>query len=851
MVSRRHLLKLSALGTASFAAPLAYSASNITMTHNTGNPIGSTSPKDLSDNARNLDYLCLGPGQTYLDRKGVPRKSWSGMESEHSADQARRECEFGEGQSMRAERFDRFMASSGYSSIGDYGVGLLIEHHSQYFMKDGQPYRLSSIASVPYTATGHWSTESDAFVLLGDDVLRQDLANPAGPSKGSEMVGYMADGAGAGGRTVSERLRETVYVKDFRAVGDGKVNDYLAIRSAILAANGKRLVFDRAVAYRIDGAGSLMVFGPDDLPDGITIDFRGQKIIWTGSRLTDGSQGGQYATNWGIFTFRGAEAASFSVTIESALTPPIPFLPEPSFHTLKVGDCVLIQSLAPGVADGQDQFKDRVINRSAQISRISGGNIYFDNRFWFDLVAGSKITYTKLNTLRNVHILNASYTDNSEYGHIGRSDGTSFVVLEACEDSSALEVNATGVPKHVVSIVRSRAIEVSGYVNDPKETVQGGYFTQIVQSSRVFIHDARGRNERHIVDITASAYVSVERSGSFATKNATFTTHGAYEHDLSYDNCFGYMSFSNSGPIFGSSTRKVDVSNHDGTNLNFGQFSHQGLSDATFRNCQFPSESYISLDGVKFENCEFGAVRFAQNSNRSKRSNIFENTALILHPDAMSSSAVGVGCPVTTAKVKLQDCNTKFVTPPTLSGGELIIASGVMELSGSPTFAIPVRVFGGAKLINNSTSGGVGLSVQSDLVVDDSDLLGFGLRFEGVSDQRVLLTNARMDFPSPGVTATCFDITKTGGKLNLSVQGGSYDRRNAEARVITVFTPGATLQLIFSGVTLANGEVRIEPGILGSGKNALIYTDIIEDAITKPIFPVTGPHIGIGFVMPV
>ncbi len=43
MVSRRHLLKLSALGTATFAAPLAYSASNTTMTHKTGNPLGSPS----------------------------------------------------------------------------------------------------------------------------------------------------------------------------------------------------------------------------------------------------------------------------------------------------------------------------------------------------------------------------------------------------------------------------------------------------------------------------------------------------------------------------------------------------------------------------------------------------------------------------------------------------------------------------------------------------------------------------------------------------------------------------------------------------------------------------------------
>ena len=51
MVSRRHLLKLSALGTASFAAPLAYSASNTTMTHKNGSPLGSPSLKDVDDNA--------------------------------------------------------------------------------------------------------------------------------------------------------------------------------------------------------------------------------------------------------------------------------------------------------------------------------------------------------------------------------------------------------------------------------------------------------------------------------------------------------------------------------------------------------------------------------------------------------------------------------------------------------------------------------------------------------------------------------------------------------------------------------------------------------------------------------
>ena len=229
MVSRRHLLKLSALGTASFAAPLAYSASNITMTHNTGNPIGSTSPKDLSDNARNLDYLSLGPNPSYPDRKGVPRKSWSGMEGEHNADQVRRESEFDQGQAVRSEQFVRFMESSGYSSVGDYGPGLRIERYSQYVMRDGQPYRLSSLAAVPYTTTGDWATESDAFILLGDDVLRQELADP---SKAGRGIAFSQPYANATQRDTQSKLSEKLSIFDLVPVAE-----HAAIKSGVSTYN--------------------------------------------------------------------------------------------------------------------------------------------------------------------------------------------------------------------------------------------------------------------------------------------------------------------------------------------------------------------------------------------------------------------------------------------------------------------------------------------------------------------------------------------------------------------------------------------------------------------------------------
>ncbi|CAH0173427.1 SGNH/GDSL hydrolase family protein [Stenotrophomonas lactitubi] len=49
-------------------------------TFNTGNPLGSNSPKDLYDNAENLDAGINGPGHTWRDRRGQDRTSWAGIE---------------------------------------------------------------------------------------------------------------------------------------------------------------------------------------------------------------------------------------------------------------------------------------------------------------------------------------------------------------------------------------------------------------------------------------------------------------------------------------------------------------------------------------------------------------------------------------------------------------------------------------------------------------------------------------------------------------------------------------------------------------------------------------------------
>ena len=130
--------------------------------YNTGNPIGSTDPRDLSDNAQDFDQAIVGAETTWTDRLGNTRISLRGQIG--------------------------YTGTGTDGAIQSYTSGLVLSGYNVIILYSGEFYRPSASATLPYTTTATLPDVDSNLVSIGDANLRQDLAGNPADGLGAALV---------------------------------------------------------------------------------------------------------------------------------------------------------------------------------------------------------------------------------------------------------------------------------------------------------------------------------------------------------------------------------------------------------------------------------------------------------------------------------------------------------------------------------------------------------------------------------------------------------------------------------------------------------------------------------------
>lgn len=205
--------------------------------------LGSTSPQVLLKNAINLDKLVNDrESESLPDRFDVLRRTWFGMEKAHDRQMQSQE-----------NRFDTFIASSGYEVVGDYTAGpLTLTEYNQLIRYNNELYKLTAATDIPYTTAGTtdetWNaTDSLHFVSVGDAALRQELSF----SDGLKLIGECASLTELRGIEPSATGQQ-IYLA-------ARVSGWAATASGMPWGGGKfRYISNLPSSLQIDDGGSII-----------------------------------------------------------------------------------------------------------------------------------------------------------------------------------------------------------------------------------------------------------------------------------------------------------------------------------------------------------------------------------------------------------------------------------------------------------------------------------------------------------------------------------------------------------------------------------------------------------------
>ena len=656
---------------------------------------------------------------------------------------------------------------------------------------------------------------------------------------------------------------EVAIVAGYRAPGDAGLLVYVGVEAADIEANGGTVIAGKRGSRWLlqhDGTVDFRVFGitgpetaADDALAAMVNDVRVKRIAastdllfqrrhrFTRSHIeidfgghvitTDGIEANTHDNPFGAVMF--FTGVSRDVVVEHRLAEAWPELTDavtvPDAAAFPVDSWWALQcdTVAGGGAD------EREIQRFVRVTQqIDGTHIRIDYLNGWPLDTGRKLIWRRMDPVEGVRISNMRFLGAGPFD--GPTDGSfpdsreltgshpiAFEYAIHC-DVADVHASRTWWPVIMRRWNTHFTTERCSVENPPTVFYGGaGYLTQQIYSLYGRVSDCTSSNARHLNDLTASAYCIVENCHGDGDDQGgnPFTTHGQYEHDLTFIGCSGLMDIANSGTQWGTAAKRITVRDHVCSWFVAGT----KISDLTLENVRVIGRSTfdpqatmtINADGAQLRGCTAGLLAIGQRSTRSSRPTTIEDCTFALPKDQ-----VLIQTPV-TVPVSFARCTITGIDGMKARG------SGAVEfvdcrLSGPATGA-PAELGGSRVTIRGGTVRDVVLTATA---VRDQAIVLEGVELSTERGEGAMLSRAGgagvITWRLSGVTST---VPK--GAAHVDIGAGIN-----HARV--------------TGAQFVGGRLRLAAGF--SEPSTLLYSDTVERGVETDL-PADGERVLIADVL--
>lgn len=565
------------------------------------------------------------------------------------------------------------------------------------------------------------------------------------------------------------------------------------LEAAIKGSKNARLVIPKG-NYSLT---RLLTLSPTDVND-CEIDFSGSTVTVNVAR----TQGSEFDIVFGALSFFGNQDSFYDQTLTADQPAGQTAWAVTSSASFVVDDYYWIQ-----VAPASTVEADHVVDLLAKCVRTEAGQVYFDYRRGWNVPAGAVVRFTHVTPIRNVKVKNLNivygltYTDDPA-GRQAASSGVTFKFAVGCTAEGITYASASKrtVQFYLCNDVRAIRCEVKRTATPNREGYTAGFFGVLF----AYAENLRGLRDRHVVDFTGSAFAKVARCSEGETLNATFTTHGKYEHDLIYEGCAGHLQFAGSGDAFGNRARNILVQGHNGSQL----IARAGVVDLTVEASRFSSIADLNVDGLVLRDSYFGnQVTFKKATALSDRKSISDNCFLTVGGNSLFDVGVDV-------EMHFRNCR-------------------IPNLNFANAFAgYASLVFEDCEVICAATSGTPIDCALKLLKIVRGIWSGANLKFTSTAAQQLQIFDVDISWGGRPATLAMFEIAKSAGSL-LTLWRGGKSLSNG-ARHITAVTAGAVLGFKLSEVTFSGGSLRIDQSALTVGSGGyLIMGENVFEAVTR------------------